>query len=153
MVRDQEDRPPRMLHPCVVLTPADTPLQDDHHRALAKASLTPRVEHDPHMAMAELCLLRREARQRRGASGDDQSMAPLVILTHPNDEVARLLTALAQHVPDIPVLQYTGSGFEEIQRGQPQADPPVIAQPPQGADLTSRELDSLLRPHTDHASS
>jgi len=97
------------------------------------------------MAMAEVCLLRREARQRRGAGGQQTEAAPLVMIETEGEETAALLQALQHHVPDIPVLRFDGTRLRSMH--EPPAaspEPPVVVQPPQTPDVNEAELVTLL---------
>jgi hypothetical protein len=145
---DETPEPPRILQPCVVLAPASKPLNDALHRALRAEHLTPRVEHDPRMAMAELCLLRREASQRRGATSETELPAALVLVATPTGDEVLLLEALRRHVPDVPVLQFDGTTLEQVHtpKGIETREPPVIVQPPVRLDVTDDELSTLLPP-------
>ncbi len=142
---DDTPEPPQMLRPCVVLAPASPPLDEALHRALRAADLAPRVEHDPRMAMAEVCLLRREARQRRGASPDAQQVAPLVLVAQPAAEERLMLEALHTHVPDVPVFLFDGASLQLLQTpdASDAREPAVIAQPPRQPDVTDDELATL----------
>ncbi len=145
MPEGQDDTPARILVPCVVLAPPSNPLSDAALRALQEEGLMPRVEHDPRMAMAEACLLRREARQRRGATGQSDRPSPLVLMQTPSDEVDAMLEALHRHVPDLPVLRMEGHRLEELTPASTPVDPPVVAQPPSRPEVTTDELSSLLQ--------
>ncbi|MDP7028658.1 MAG: hypothetical protein QF733_00370 [Phycisphaerales bacterium] len=145
LVRGDEQPPPRVLRPCVVLAQADQPLPDTLHQALLEAGLSPRVEHDPRMAMAEVCLLRREARQRRGAGGNQTDAAPLVMIAEAGSEASNLLQAMQQHVPDIPVLRFDGQDLRSMHEPPPATpDPPVVVQPPHTQEVNEEELATLL---------
>lgn len=149
---DDTPEPPQMLRPCVVLAPASRPLGDALHRALRAAELAPRVEHDPRMAMAEVCLLRREARQRRGAAPDPEQPAPLVLVAAASDEELLLLEALHTHVPDVPIFQFDGATLQRLHTpdASDASEPPVIVQPPHRPEVTDDELSTLLSPkHVD----
>ncbi len=145
LVRGDEEPPPRVLRPAVVLARPDVALPDALHQALLDEGLSPRVEHDPRMAMAEACLLRREARQRRGAGGQQADAAPLVLIDQDFDETTELLRAMKHHVPDIPVLRFDGKSLRRMH--EPPMDTPepaVVIQPPRTPDLNEAELATLL---------
>jgi hypothetical protein len=152
---DDTPEPPLMLRPCVVLAPASKPLDDALHRALRTAQFAPRVEHDPRMAMAEVCLLRREARQRRAASADPEQPAPLVLVASPAAEERLLLAALHTHVPDVPVYQFDGAALQQLHTpdASDAVEPPVIVQPPHQPEVTDDELSTLLTPRQEDGSS
>ena len=135
---------PRVLRPCVVLAQASRPLDEALHSALQEAGLTPRVEHDPQMAMAEVCLLRREARQRRGAGGDSTELSPLVLTSIELREVNSMLDAMQRHVPDVPILQFDGAGLISIHSSTAEAAPEVVDNPASSPELTDDELATLL---------
>ena len=149
---DGADPRPSVLHPCVVLASASQQLADAFHKALLEEGLVPRVEHDPRMAMAEVCLLRREAKQRRGTGTDRSTAAPLILLDLTCPLTGELITAMRQHVPDIPVLHFDGTslntGHEAIEVVTKQ--PPVIVQPPRSTEVNEDELTSLLRSPAAH---
>jgi len=152
LVRGSETpEPPQMLHPCVVLAPASQPLDNALLRCLRSADLVPRVEHDPRMAMAEVCLLRREARQRAGASADAQQPAPLVLIAAPGAESRRLLEAMHTHVPDVPILQFDGATLQRLHTpdASDASEPPVIVQPPLRPEVSDDELSTLLSQRPD----
>lgn len=145
--------PPRVLGPCVVLAPLDRRLEQDLLSTLEQAGLSPRVEHDPHLAMAEACLLRREARQRRGIGGSADP-APLILIEDPSDEAVTMVEAMIHHVADIPIMRYAHGSLSPLQAGASDdahgtppelVDPPVVIQPPRGREVTDDELASLLR--------
>ena len=144
LVEEPNEPPPqRIVRPCVLLAPASGTLPDALHAALAAEGLTPRMEHDPEMPMAELCLLRREQRQR--PQGDaPQAPAPLVLAAPPLDRTIAMLDALARHVPDIPVLQFNGTSLCTHRAAEVSADPPVVAHPPASAEVSEAELSTLL---------
>ena len=149
---DETPEPPRILQPCVVLAPASKPLDDALHLALRAEHLTPRVEHDPRMAMAELCLLRREASQRRGATSESEQPAALILVATPTNDEVQLLEAMQRHVPDVPVLQFDGTTLQHVHtpKGLDKNDPPVIVQPPIHPEVTDEELSTLLPPLEHH---
>ncbi|MDP7070536.1 MAG: hypothetical protein QF561_04215 [Phycisphaerales bacterium] len=141
---DDDVTEPRVLRPCVVLSPASQPLDESLHAALQAAGLTPRVEHDPRMAMAEACLLRREARQRRGAGADSTEPSPLVLISSDHREVASMLESMQQHVPDIPILRFDGANLVSLHASTPEPAPPVVVSPSGSPELTDEELSTLL---------
>ena len=103
------------LRPCIVLAPVDAPMPAGLHRALNEANLAPRIEHDPRLAMAEACLLRREARQRAGAGLDGElTMPPIILLTAPEGAAGEMIDTLHRVVPDIPVLLLVGDQLGEV---------------------------------------
>ena len=149
---DGDDPQPRVLHPCVVLAAASQPLAEAFHKTLLEEGLTPRVEHDPRMAMAEVCLLRREARQRRGTGANRSTAAPLILLDLTCQLTSELIAAMQQHVPDIPVLHFDGATLNTMHEADDAVtkQPPVIVQPPRSTEVNEDELTSLLRSSTSH---
>ena len=149
---DGNDPQPRVLHPCVVLAAASQPLAEAFHKTLLEEGLTPRVEHDPRMAMAEVCLLRREARQRRGTGANRSTAAPLILLDLTCQLTSELIAAMRQHVPDIPVLHFDGATLNTMHEADDAVtkQPPVIVQPPRSTEVNEDELTSLLRSPTSH---
>ncbi|MDG1838114.1 MAG: hypothetical protein P8I91_04860 [Phycisphaerales bacterium] len=150
---DGDDAQPCVLHPCVVLASASQQqLTDAFHTALLEEGLVPRVEHDPRMAMAEVCLLRREAKQRRGTGADRSTAAPLILLDLTCQLTNELIAAMRQHVPDIPVLHFDGTSLNTVHKALDAAtkQPPVIVQPPRSIEVNEDELMSLLRSSTTH---
>lgn len=144
LVQDSDHTPPqRVVRPCVLLAPVSQVLPDSLHAALSQAGLTPRMEHDPEMAMAELCLLRREHRQHR-IGGQTSEPSPLVLAASPSEDTLTMLDALTRHVPDIPVLHFDGSTLQTHRAASPDAEPPVVAHPPSKTDVSDAELASLL---------
>ena len=140
--------PPQIVRPCVVLASASEPLPEAFHRVLKSAGLAPRVEHDPRMAMAEVCLLRRESRQRRGITSESQELAPLILVTTPQAEERVMLEAMLLHVPDVPVMQFDGAALQRVHTPDASdvSDPPVAVQPPKRPEVTDDELNTLLQP-------
>jgi hypothetical protein len=107
--------PPSILRPCIVLAPIDSPMPAPLHEALHEANLAPRIEHDPRLAMAEACLLRREARQRAAAGLDaDPCVPPIVLIAAPQGATAEMIDTLHRIVPDIPVLLLVGDQLGEL---------------------------------------
>ncbi len=90
---------------CVVLTPLDRSIDPGLYATLAARSWTPRVEHDPRMAMAEACLVRRELQLRAAWQDLETSLVPgLILLAEDHsDEVESLRIAMDRHVPEIPI--------------------------------------------------
>lgn len=144
----------RVLGPCVVLAPLDQRLGDDLLRTLDAQGLSPRVEHDCWLAMAEACLLRREARQVR-STGAPAEPAPLVMLDEPDAQASDMLQSMARHVPDIPVLRYADGALHVVAEAtapEDDAEPPVIIQPPRNREVSDDELASLLPGTQEHRS-
>lgn len=108
------------------------------------------------MAMAELCLLRREAAQRRPVTSESEHPASLILVASPTADEVHLLEALQRHVPDVPVLQFDGAALQRIHtpEGHIKHEPPVIVQPPGRPEVTDDELSTLLPPlgHHDQSS-
>ena len=140
----------RPLRPCVVLTSLERPVPEPLHQALHEADLAPRVEHDPRMAMAEVCLLRREMHERAAIGVDeDAPLPPLVLLGAPTDAQAVMVDTLQRMVPDVPVLMLVGNTLGEL-------DPPFAgttdAPALPDATVVPDEIESLLgRPTQEHA--
>lgn len=117
------------LHPCVVLAGLDTPIPQPLHGALHEANLAARIEHDPRLAMAELCLLRRTARQQAAEGNTGAAPAPLVLLAPPAGPSADMIAALCHMLPDVPVLMLQGSALTEYPPSSmpsPEVDPDEI---------------------------
>ncbi|MEE2906370.1 MAG: hypothetical protein VX527_00910 [Planctomycetota bacterium] len=89
---------------CVVLAPLDRPVDPQVYAALSERGWSPRVEHDPRMAMAEACLVRRELQLRAAWQSNSGLIPGLVLAPHPEpDDVDAMRTSMARHVPDIPI--------------------------------------------------
>ena len=150
---------PRVRRPCVVLAPATQVLDRVLLATLDKRGWTPRLEHHPEMAMAEVCLLRREVVQRSAHLGDPEDVPPLIV-TNPSDpHTTALIEALAQHLADIPVYETNDDGRLVMVRGEPTtqatdpADPPMVVHPARQTEVNDDELSALLgepsaTPHT-----
>ncbi|MCH2136675.1 MAG: hypothetical protein MK101_08850 [Phycisphaerales bacterium] len=118
-----------VLAPCVVLAALDTPVPQTLHGALHAAALSARIEHDPAMAMAEVCLLRRSARQKAADGATGEALPPLVLLSQPTDAAAEMVHELERLLPDVPVLLLQGSQLVQLAAAsvpQPQVDPDEI---------------------------
>jgi hypothetical protein len=89
------------------------------HTALNEAGLVPRIEHDPRLAMAEVCLLRREARHRAASGEQPDSYAPLILLTSPTGAIQDMIDTLAQVLPDIPLLLLSGKSLNTLHAVEP----------------------------------
>tara|TARA_Y100000589_G_scaffold332052_1_gene388863 strand:- start:3452 stop:3937 length:486 start_codon:yes stop_codon:yes gene_type:complete len=102
------------------------------HAVLSEQGWSPRIEHDPRMAMAEACLARREL-QLRAAWQTYSGLTPgLVILSHPEvDDVDAMRTAMNRHVPDIPIWSAQNHSLEPLN------DAARAAAQIQGEELTS----------------
>jgi hypothetical protein len=124
----------RPLRPCVVLAGLDSPIPQPLHNALQQADLAPRIEHDPRMAMAEACLLRREARERAALGLDDMtSPPPLILLVSPEGAVADMVSTMKRLVPDVPVCMLVGEALATL-------EDPATPSP----ELVPEEIESLL---------
>ena len=89
---------------CVVLTPLDRPVEPGVYGILSDRGWSARVEHDPSMAMAEACLVRRELQLRAAWQSITDLIPGLVLLPHPDQEaIEAMQTSMARHVPDIPI--------------------------------------------------
>lgn len=100
---------------CVVLAPMDRPVDPLLYAALSERGWSPRVEHDPRMAMAEACLVRRELQLRAAWQLSSGLVPGLVLSPHPEPEdVEAMRTSLARHVPDIPVWSAQGQELEPL---------------------------------------
>ena len=89
---------------CVVLAPLDRPVDPLIYAALSERGWSPRVEHDPRMAMAEACLVRRELQLRAAWQSTTGLIPGLVLSPHPEaDDIDVMRTSMARHVPDIPI--------------------------------------------------
>ncbi|MCH2138308.1 MAG: hypothetical protein MK074_04580 [Phycisphaerales bacterium] len=129
------------LRPCVVLAALDSPIPDALHHALQAADLAPRIEHDPRLAMAEACLLRRETRERAALGLEDALTPPLILLSPPEGAAGEMVDTLQRIVPDIPVLMLVGEALGELDAGGPEPT----------ADLVPDEIESLLGRPADQA--
>ena len=121
------------LQPCVVLAGLDTPIPEPLHHALHEAGLTPRIEHDPRLAMAEVCLLRRESRHRTARGEPHTAHAPLVLLATPAGATQDMIDTLGRVLPDIPLLLLRGKTLDTLH----------AVEPPSG-DVDPDEIMSLL---------
>jgi hypothetical protein len=153
---------------CVVLAPLDRQIDPQLFAALAERGWTPRIEHDPRMAMAEACLVRREI-QMRAAWQQASGQTPGIILAtaEPRGTIDAMQASMARHVPDIPVWSARGDALEplneiarkslqhEHQATQPEADstaqqeaPALVFHPGiEGSDpepLSREEMSMLL---------
>ncbi|MCH2133157.1 MAG: hypothetical protein MK116_05340 [Phycisphaerales bacterium] len=98
---------PNDMLTCVVLAPLDRQVDVQLYAALTERGWTPRVEHDPRMAMAEACLVRRELRMRAAWQLTSGQVPGLVLAPHPDpDDVDEMRTSMARHVPDIPIWSF-----------------------------------------------
>ena len=123
------------LRPCVVLAGLDTPIPEPLHQALHEAGLTPRIEHDPRLAMAEVCLLRRDARHRMASGQPHSDLAPLVFLRQPTGGTQDMVDTLQRSIPDVPLLLLAGDTLQLLHAVEPQS-----------ADIDPDEILSLLGP-------
>lgn len=119
-------QPASSMAPCVILAPADHPLDELLPRLLAERGWSARVEHDARMAMAEACLVRRDMHIRH-AWDDQQIQFPGIILAVPErcGDVDALRNAMRNHVPDIPIWKYDGTAIIPLEGTDPQLRPEV----------------------------
>ena len=140
---------------CVVLAPMDRTIDPALYTTLSERDWSPRVEHDPRMAMAEACLVRRELQLRAAWQLESGQVPGLVIASHPNvDLVDAMRTSMARHVPDIPIWTTNGSQIEPLneaartasQANQPStanqegSDPPALVFHPASDDMVPEPL-------------
>jgi hypothetical protein len=105
--------------PCVVLAPSGHSLDERLPEVLAERGWTPRIELDARMAMAEICLLRRELRVQ--CAWNEAPMEwPGLIVVHPRalPHWEPLLSAIETHVPDISIWGWNGSDLVCIHDGR-----------------------------------
>ena len=149
---------PRVRRPCIVLAPAGAMLDAALLATLDERDLTPRLEHHAEMAMAEVCLLRREVVQRAAHASDPEEIPPLIVIDSAHPDTNLLINALAQHLPDIPVLQPdTQGGLQQLQHStartrKQESEPAMTAQPVRHAEVNEDELSALLAQPTSASS-
>ncbi len=125
---------------CVLLAPLDRPVDPAIYGALSERGWSARVEHDPRMAMAEACLVRRELQLRAAWQSATDLIPGLVLLPHPDQsEVEAMQQSMARHVPDIPIWSARGQHLEPLNEASrrssrsqddPGAVPPVESDSP-----------------------
>jgi hypothetical protein len=147
---DAVPTPPRVRRPCVVLAPAEHVLDQAFLMSLEGQGLTPRLEHDPQMAMAEVCLLRREARQRATQQSEAADMPPLILIDPTQPHTANMVVVLQRLIPDIPIYVVDEHGAICLESSPDettptdQAEPPMVIQPRRDVEVTDQELSVLL---------
>ena len=147
---DAVPTPPRVRRPCVVLAPTEHVLDQAFLMSLDGQGLTPRLEHDPQMAMAEVCLLRREARQRATQQSEAADMPPLVLIDPTQPHTANMVVVLQRLIPDIPIYVVDEHGAICLESSADettptdQAEPPMVIQPRRDVEVTDQELSVLL---------
>ena len=100
---------------CVVLAPLDRAVDPQVYAALSERGWSPRIEHDPRMAMAEACLVRRELQLRAAWQSTSGLVPGLILAPHPEpDDVDAMRTSMARHVPDIPIWTTHGHQLEPL---------------------------------------
>ena len=116
---------------CVVLAPMDRTIDPALYTTLSERDWSPRVEHDPRMAMAEACLVRRELQLRAAWQLESGQVPGLVIASHPHvDLVDAMRTSMARHVPDIPIWTTNGSQIEPLNEAARTASHTKQSSPP-----------------------
>jgi hypothetical protein len=127
---------------CVVLVPKD---RADTARQLAqKHQLRASIEHDPSLAMAELCLLHQQYKSD-GAWGDSPT-APQLLLVHTGEflQLEQMLTAVRKYLPHTIVSELRDGRIESIDNRGAVVDSldesPII----RSEDVDADELSMLL---------
>ena len=127
---------------CVVLVPAD---RIDTARQLAqKHQLRATIEHEPSLAMAELCLLHQQYKTD-GAWGDSPK-APQQLLVHAKDldHLDHMIDAVLKYLSDTIISELRDVRIESIENKgaivDSLKDPPII----QSGSVDADELSMLL---------
>ncbi|MDG2291823.1 MAG: hypothetical protein P8L37_04120 [Phycisphaerales bacterium] len=116
--------------PCVVLVPPGHSLDDRLPEVLVERGWSPRVEQDARLAMAEICLLRRELRVQC-AWNESPMEWPGLIVVDPRALAhwEPLLSAMETHVPDISIWGWDGIDLVRIHDGRIEAEEHVAPAP------------------------
>lgn len=144
------------MAPCVVLAAADQALDDRLPGCLAAMGWSSRIEHDPRMAFAEACLVRRSLQLQHAW---DEVMVPLpgLLIVDPDrtDGVLELQEAARTHVPDLPLWRWNGDAIvpldDSAARGEEPEDADDIpaSYPFRPEPLTHDEVSMLLHGRPD----
>jgi hypothetical protein len=127
---------------CVVLVPKD---RADTARQLAqKHQLRASIEHDPSLAMAELCLLHQQYKSD-GAWGDSPT-APQLLLVHTGEflQLEQMLTAVRKYLPHTIVSELRDGRIESIDNRGAVVDSLDESPISQSEDVDADELSMLL---------
>ena len=132
-----ESRPDMLT--CVVLTTLDRSIDPSLYATLAARAWTPRVEHEPRMAMAEACLVRRELQLRAAWQDLGASMIPGLILLGEDqpEELKPLQSAMARHVPEIPIWTVRSGDLVPINEAALQTSASEAVEPMEDDDVPS----------------
>ena len=127
---------------CVVLVPKD---RADTARQLAqKHQLRASIEHDPSLAMAELCLLHQQYKSD-GAWGDSPT-APQLLLVHTGEflQLEQMLTAVRKYLPHTIVSELRDGRIESIDNRGAVVDSLDESPISRSEDVDADELSMLL---------
>ncbi len=145
MTMQTEDMP---MAPCVVLVPHEHAINEQLPRLLSDRGWSPRLEHDPRMAMAEACLVRREL-QIHNAWETEPVPIPGLIVVEPDSipDWKEFRSAMVHHVPDIPIWRWNGTELEvehDASASRPEEPPPPSPLPFKPEPLSHEEVSMLL---------
>lgn len=127
---------------CVVLVPKD---RADTARQLAmKHQLRASIEHEPSLAMAELCLLHQQYKMD-GAWGDSP-MAPRLLLVHAKElpDLEQMLHAIRKYLPHTNVTELRDGRLESVENLGAVVDSLKESPISQSEDVDADELSMLL---------
>ena len=127
---------------CVVLVPKN---RADTARQLAqKHQLCASIEHEPSLAMAELCLLHQQYKMD-GAWGDSPK-APQLLLVHAKEltHLEQMLIAVRKYLPSTNVSELRDGRIESIENLGSVVDSLEESQVSQTEDVDADELSMLL---------
>lgn len=141
------------MAPCVVLVPREHAFDEQLPQLLSDRGWSPRLEHDPRMAMAEACLIRREL-QVRNAWEEEPMPIPGLIVVEPDSIPAweAFRAAMVNYVPDIPIWRWNGTELEVVHGALPTKPEVSSTHPPlqfKPAPLSHEEVSMLLHGQQD----
>ncbi len=132
---------------CVVLVPLDR--IDAAHHAAQKYELEPSIEHEPALAMAEICLHVQHLRKNQAWCETQQSAHLVLIHTQELPDVEQLIVAIQKYLPTVKISELRDGRIIEIENCGAVVD--MLGELPivQSEEVDANELSMLLdnKPH------
>tara|TARA_B100000959_G_scaffold282958_1_gene350626 strand:+ start:1670 stop:2113 length:444 start_codon:yes stop_codon:yes gene_type:complete len=127
---------------CVVLVPVDR--SDAAHHAVQKYELQASIEHEPALAMAELCLHNQHIKTNQAWCGAQESPRLVLIHTQGLQGIDLLISAIQKYLPTIKISELRDGRIVEIENRGAVVD--LLGELPivQSKEVDADELSMLL---------
>ena len=129
---------------CVVLVPLSR--ADAAHHVIKQFDLNAFIEHNPSLAMAEICLLHQQLQSIQPWNGEAPIPQLVLIHTGEMEEVEQMVSSIRKYLPRVKVSELRNGRIEEFENQAAVVDslvePPIVHSEPVDADELSMLLDN-----------